>query len=73
MFKYLCMFNTEVPNHQVATHYRTVEEFLPGHEKVLGKMCIVVMLCYLLCVNDCSIFSLYAIDMEQQFDDFMLN
>ncbi len=57
----------EVPNHRVTTHYRAVEEFLPGREKVLGKMCIDMMLCYLLCVNDCSnysVFSLYAIDMK---------
>ncbi len=39
----------EVPNHRVTTHYRAVEEFLPGREKVLGKMCIDMMLCYLLC------------------------
>ncbi len=38
----------------------------PTTEKVLGKMCIDMMLCYLLCINDCSnycVFSLYAIDM----------
>ncbi len=55
----------EVPNHRVATHYRAVEEFLPGREKVLGK--IDMTLCYLLCVNDFSnysVFSLYAIDIE---------
>ncbi len=68
----------EVPNHRVATHYRVVEEFLPGREKVLGKMCNVIdmTLCYLLCVNyfsNYSVFSLYAIDIELQFDDFMLN
>ncbi len=34
-----------VPNHRVATHYRAVEEFLPGREKVLGKMCIDMTLC----------------------------
>ncbi len=34
-----------VPNHRVATHYQAVEEFLPGREKVLGKMCIDMMLC----------------------------
>ncbi len=31
---------SEVPNHRVATHYRAMEEFLPGREKVMGKMCI---------------------------------
>ncbi len=34
-----------VPNHRVTTHYRAVEEFLPGREKVLGKMCIDMTLC----------------------------
>ncbi len=56
---------SEVPNHWVATHYGAMEEFLPGHEKVLGKMCIDMTLCYLLCVNyfsNYSVFSLYAID-----------
>ncbi len=52
-----------------------MEELLPGRKNVLGKMCIDMTL-YLLRVNDCSyysLFSLYAIDMESQFDDFMLN
>ncbi len=68
--------NAEVPNHRVATHYRVVEELLPGHKKVLGKIYIDMTLCYLLRINDCSnysVFSLYAIDMEYQFDDLMLN
>ncbi len=57
----------EVPNHRVVTHYRAVEELLPGLKNVLGKMCIDMTLCYLLRVNDCSnysVFSLYAIDIE---------
>ncbi len=41
----MCGSSPEVPNHRVATHYRAVEEFLPGREKVLGKMCIDMMLC----------------------------
>ncbi len=60
-------FKAEVPNHRVATHYQAVKEFLPGREKVLGKMCIDMTLCYLLCVNDFSnysVFSLYVIDIE---------
>ncbi len=35
--------------------------------KVLGKMCIDITLCYLLCINDFSnysAFALYAIDIE---------
>ncbi len=48
-----------VNNHRFATHYRAVEEFLPGHEKVLGNMCIDMTLCYLFCINDCSNYSVW--------------
>ncbi len=44
-WQFVVLSRAAVPNHRVATHYRAVEEFLPGREKVLGKMRIDMTLC----------------------------